>query len=209
MSPQGKRFRLGKVLHNLLQMDGRHLDYTVHKDALEDAAENLARYIAENDDVYKRLRGKLAEARRQLELERYERALDLDDNTKLRLGLEALCRVSHEVSTKAGWWHDPVTGEHLLSDEAYAPYVIATKLHLITTEVSEATEGFRKDLPDDKLRHRSMLEVELVDVITRAGDLAKALGLNLAEAFIEKAEVNRTRNDHKTANRRKPGGKKF
>lgn len=49
---------------------------------------------------------------------------------------------------------------------------IPQALCLIHSEVSEAMEGARKRLMDDKLPHRLMLEVELADVFIRGLDLA-------------------------------------
>jgi NTP pyrophosphatase (non-canonical NTP hydrolase) len=50
---------------------------------------------------------------------------------------------------------------------------------LMVSEVAEAMEGARKDLMDDKLPHRKMLEVELADVVIRLLDFAGGLRLTL------------------------------
>ena len=85
---------------------------------------------------------------------------------------------------------------------------IPEKLMLIVTELAEAMEGYRKDLMDDKLPHRKMLEVELADAMIRIFDLAAALELDLGGALIEKMAYNAQRADHQIENRLKPGGKK-
>ena len=106
----------------------------------------------------------------------------------------------HELAKESGWWTDllpPSQG------------TVAEKLLLIHSEVSEATEGFRKDLMDDKLPHRKMVEVELADALIRICDLAGAMGLDLGGAVAEKLAYNATRADHKPENRAKKGGKKF
>ncbi|MFX6318865.1 hypothetical protein ABTF97_18600, partial [Acinetobacter baumannii] len=82
-------------------------------------------------------------------------------------------------------------------------------LCLIHSEISEAMEGHRKNLMDDKIPHRSMLEVELADALIRICDMAGGLGLDLEGAVLEKLEYNQKRADHKIENRLKADGKKF
>lgn len=82
-------------------------------------------------------------------------------------------------------------------------------LCLVHSEISEAMEGHRKNLMDDKLPHRKMLEVELADALIRILDMAEHLGLDIAGAIDEKREYNFTRADHKLENRKLPGGKTF
>jgi len=78
-------------------------------------------------------------------------------------------------SYAAGWWTNLETGEeHVLDTES-----IQQKEVLIMTELAEAVEGDRKDLMDDKLPHRKMIEVELADVVIRALDLSYAMGITL------------------------------
>lgn len=73
------------------------------------------------------------------------------------------------------------------------PKEIGTLLMLIVTELSEALEGDRKQLMDDHLPKRSMLEVELADAMIRIFDMAGGLGLDLGGAIMEKLEYNRNR----------------
>ena len=80
---------------------------------------------------------------------------------------------------------------------------------LVVSEVAEAMEGHRKNLPDDKLPHRPMVEVELADAVIRIADLAGALGLDLGGAIAEKLAFNATRPDHKPENRKQAHGKKY
>jgi NTP pyrophosphatase (non-canonical NTP hydrolase) len=86
---------------------------------------------------------------------------------------------------------------------------IAEKLMLIVSECSEAMEGARKNLMDDKLPHRKMLEVELADALIRIFDTAGDLKLDLAGAVAEKILYNQQRKDHKIENRLLDNGKKF
>jgi NTP pyrophosphatase (non-canonical NTP hydrolase) len=110
----------------------------------------------------------------------------------------------HAASYQAGWWHEPDGSP--IKDNKYA---VAVKLILCISEAIEAMEGDRKGLMDDKLPHRSMLEVELADLIIRAGDLAAAYDLDVGGAIEEKMSFNVTRPDHQLVNRRAEGGKKY
>jgi hypothetical protein len=80
---------------------------------------------------------------------------------------------------------------------------------LIVSEVSEAMEGHRKNLMDDKLPHRPMVEVELADAVIRIFDLAGAKGYDVAGAIVEKLAYNAQRADHKPENRLAEGGKAY
>ena len=86
---------------------------------------------------------------------------------------------------------------------------VGTLLALIHSEISEALEGYRKDLWDDHLPNRKMAEVELADAVIRIFDLAERSGFDIGNAILEKHKYNMIRADHKMENRMKPGGKKF
>ena len=66
---------------------------------------------------------------------------------------------------EVGWWE----GENNCC--------IYQKLQLVSTEIAEATEGARKDLMDDHLPHRKMIEVELADALIRVLDIGGRLDL--------------------------------
>lgn len=121
-----------------------------------------------------------------------------------RKSIDDITALCHQLAKEAGWWNDPGTGEPLNPAEQ-----TSEKLLLIHSEVSEATEGFRKALMDDKLPDRTMLEVELADALIRIHDLAGALGLDLGGAVVDKLHYNTMREDHKPENRMREGGKKF
>lgn len=123
----------------------------------------------------------------------------------VRASAADLVDVCHSASKAAGWWHDLDTGEAIIK----RPHVVGEKLMLVVSEVAEAMEGHRKNLPDDKLPHRPMVEVELADAVIRIADLAGALGLDLGGAIAEKLAFNATRPDHKPENRKQAHGKKY
>lgn len=100
------------------------------------------------------------------------------------------------------WRRDPVTGERIKRN-------VGEMIALIHSELSEALEGYRKDLNDDHLPHRKAVEVELADVLIRVCDLAGFLDCDLQGAVDEKLAYNLTRTDHSPAERAKPNGKRF
>lgn len=114
----------------------------------------------------------------------------------------------HAENVKAGWWTDPRDGSDMKSPENIKT-TLGWKLLLAHSEISEAAEGLRKGLQDDKLPHRSMLEVEIADTIIRLLDIAGAANLDVAGALQEKRAFNAQRTDHKPENRAKAGGKQF
>lgn len=120
-------------------------------------------------------------------------------------GLADAQELCHFLAAHSGWWTDLKTGLPFTLEQVNIP----EKLCLIHSEVSEAMEGHRKDLMDDKLPHRKMIEVELADALIRIFDLAGFLKLDLAGAVVEKLAVNQQRADHKIENRMAENGKKF
>ncbi|AOA58180.1 nucleoside triphosphate pyrophosphohydrolase family protein [Acinetobacter larvae] len=124
--------------------------------------------------------------------------------------MKDLIKKIHEQNVKAGWWTDLQTGESLQSTATEpAKRNVPEMLCLVHSEISEAMEGYRKNLMDDKLPHRPMLEVELADAVIRICDMAGGLGLDLEGAIHEKLAFNASRADHKIENRVLENGKKF
>ena len=80
----------------------------------------------------------------------------------------------HEHNVKVGWWDD--------AD-------INTKFVLVISELMEALEGDRKNLMDDKLPHRKMLEVELADALIRMLDIGGYHGWDATVTSNEVDEV--------------------
>ena len=127
-----------------------------------------------------------------------------------KVEINKLVNEIHGNNVKSGWWTNLETGESLKSKQGETPKRnIPEMLCLIHSEISEAMEGHRKNLMDDKLPHRSMLEVELADAVIRICDMCGGLGLDLEGAIYEKLEYNKNRSDHKIENRLSENGKKF
>lgn len=100
------------------------------------------------------------------------------------------------------WWHDPITGRRIERNKG-------EQLMLIVSEISEAMEGERRGLQDDKLPNRPMAEVELADALVRILDYAGGHGYDLGGAFVEKMIYNANRHDHTNEGRLAEGGKKW
>lgn len=127
------------------------------------------------------------------------------DPVDVRVAAHRLQEACHGPAVQAGWWTDLATGADLRGSPPRRN--IGEMLCLIHSEISEAMEGARKGLYDDKLPHRPMLEVELADAVIRIFDMAGGLRLDLPGAIVEKLAYNAQRADHKPEHRAQPGGK--
>jgi NTP pyrophosphatase (non-canonical NTP hydrolase) len=116
------------------------------------------------------------------------------------MNLNDYAAAAHTANDK--WWRDIRTGERIQRNKGEL-------LALIHSEISEALEGERKNLMDDKLPHRRMAEVELVDALIRIFDYAGAHGYDLEGAYQEKMAFNASRADHTHEARAAQNGKQF
>lgn len=139
------------------------------------------------------------------ETEQAEQEQEMDVVVAIAHTLKNVSGIIHKMNDDKGWWSDLNTGESLKTNDLF----VASKLLMIHSEIGEATEAHRKGLKDDKLPHRSGLEVELADAMIRIFDLAGALDLDIGWAIIEKLAYNQQRADHKVENRAADGGKQY
>lgn len=115
--------------------------------------------------------------------------------------INELCTDIHQGNVEAGWWSDIRTGERIERN-------MGELLCLVHSEISEAMEGHRKNLMDDHLPDRKMIEVELADACIRIFDIAGAHGYDLGGAIAAKRAYNAVRLDHKRETRLS-GGKAY
>ncbi len=129
-----------------------------------------------------------------------EDIIRLREKLEKRKGLNECSAECFKANEK--WHHDLVTGKRLDRNKGEL-------FMLMVSEISEAMEGERKNLMDDKLPHRRMVEVELADLLIRVFDYAGEFGLDLEGAYSEKMKYNAHREDHTRESRLKENGKKW
>lgn len=150
--------------------------------------------------------------------------------SELAEAINGIVGIAHGLAKHSGWWDIPQSvidakealegfyrGDYSLpmgavrALKAQAEWQpnIAEKICLIHSEASEMMEGDRKNLMDDHLKHRKMVEVEAADLVIRAFDLAGYMNFDLGATVVEKLAYNQSRADHKRENRAKDDGKKY
>ena len=97
----------------------------------------------------------------------------------LRCVLNSYAEVIHEINVSKGFWDGACNN--------------AEKIALMHSELSEALEADRKNLPSDKIPDFTGLEEELADCIIRILDFAGYHKLELAKAITAKLRYNLTR----------------
>lgn len=109
------------------------------------------------------------------------------------------------------WWYVQWTqvGEYSQGVIDYDAEFRMAKIMLMVTELSEATEGVRKGIRDDKLPQYSMESVEMVDALIRILDYCGRFNIPVQEIYEAKMLYNANRADHKMEARNADGGKKI
>jgi hypothetical protein len=117
-------------------------------------------------------------------------------------GFRCMQAMVHQLNVHAGWWSDLETGAPKERNDGEL-------LLLVVSEVIEGFEGIRKNLMDDKLFTRKMIEVEIADAFIRMWDYGGGRKLDVAGAILHKLVYNTLRLDHTVAHRKGENGKKM
>lgn len=120
------------------------------------------------------------------------------------VGMKEMMRLAYENADNKGFWDDADGPDRLTKDEraAYRELWDCRQVLLMHSELSEATEAYRKNLDSDHIPGFTGAEEEFADEVLRIMQFAEGRKLRLVEAIIAKMEFNRTRP-------KKHGGKKF
>lgn len=84
----------------------------------------------------------------------------------------------HKIAKEKGWYDNTTKRE------------VPELLCLIHSEISEALEGYRKNLKEGE---KGWIGEELADAVIRIWDMAEYLGIDIADEVNKKHEINKNR----------------
>lgn len=106
------------------------------------------------------------------------------------MGIKEMCEESYDNAKEHGFWEDVNHIEKNITDPEFKKEMInnaiATRLHLVTCEVAEATEALRQN----DMKH---FREEIADCFIRLGNICKGLDIDIEIDISEKMAINITR----------------
>ena len=104
--------------------------------------------------------------------------------------LKQLAKRAHTIAKSKGWWND-----YDSAPPKYKPYIVATKIALIGTEVSEMLEAARKNMFREEVVSGKPEGVpsEASDILIRLLDLCEKIGIDINGSTTHKMDYNETR----------------
>ena len=112
------------------------------------------------------------------------------------ISINELAKTIYKANRAKGFWD--IMAKHIDEPEII-DLLVATKISLMHSELSEALEAHRKSLKDNHLTDYDGLVVELADTLIRILDLCGAFDMPIGEVIEKKLAYNTSR-PHKHGN---------
>ncbi len=132
-------------------------------------------------------------------MEKYTKPSDLEkfQIERIKFAIDVLGVMANGNAYEKGFYDDHIKmcQEFEMVDifESYYTQHKLSRLALVHSEISEASEAVRKPGPDEHLPEFTSEEVEVADAIVRLLDYSEHCGLRIAEALLAKMEYNASR----------------